>query len=160
MVADARRALAAGDVTAALKLVKPEAEGQIRAAFRQTMAVRSSGKEARELADHHFFETVVRIHRAGEGAPFVGLKDEPVEPIVARTDAALAAGSDDEVVELLRESLAKGVRHRLERALAAAKDREKDVAAGREYVEAYVEFTHYVERLHSAIEAAGGAEHH
>jgi hypothetical protein len=100
------------------------------------------------------------VHRAGEGAPYTGLKDEPVVPIIAKTDAALVGGSIDEVVRLLQDALAEGVRHRFERAEAAAREQDKDVASGREYVEAYVEFTHYVEQLHSAIEAAGAAEHH
>jgi len=160
VVADARRALAAGDATGVLKWVKPEAEPEIKAALKQTLAVRSKGKDARALADRSFFETLVRVHRAGEGAPYTGLKDEPVEPIIAKTDSALASGSVSGVVKLLQDALAEGVRHRFERALATSKNKDQDVASGREYVEAYVEFTHYVERLHSAIEAAGGAEHH
>ena len=160
VVADARKAFSAGDVTGVLKWVKPEAEPEIRAAFKRALAVRAKGKDALALADRSFFETLVRIHRAGEGAPYTGLKDEPVEPIIAKTDAALAGGSVDEVVKLLHKALAEGVRHRFERAEATAKEQDKNVASGREYVEAYVEFTHYVERLHSAIEAAGGAEHH
>jgi len=160
VVADARKALAAADVTGVLKWVKPEAEAEITAAFKQAVAVRTKGKDAQALADHSFFETLVRVHRAGEGAPYTGLKDEPVEPIIAKTDAALAGGSVDEVVKLLQDALAEGVRHRFERAEATAKEQDKNVASGREYVEAYVKFTHYVERLHSAIEAAGVAEHH
>ena len=160
VVADARKAFAAGDVTGVLKWVKPENEAEIIAAFKQALTVRKQGKTAKELADKSFFETLVRLHRAGEGAPYTGLKSTPVEPIIAKTDAALAGGSVDEVVKLLQDALADGVRHRFERAEATAKEQDKDVASGREYVEAYVEFTHYVERLHSAIEAAGGAEHH
>jgi hypothetical protein len=160
VVADARRALAAGDVSAVLKWVKPEAEPEVKAAFKQTMAVRSKGRDALALADRSFFETLVRVHRAGEGAPYTGLKDTPVEPVIARTDAALASGSVGEVVKLLQDALAEGVSHRFERVLSTAGNKDKDVASGREYVDAYVEFTHYVERLHAAIEAAGGSEHH
>ena len=154
VIADARKAFAAGDVTPTLKWVKPEAEAEIRAAFKQASAVRGKGKDARELAERHFFENLVRIHRAGEGAPYTGLKNEAVEPIIARTDAALAGGSIDEVVKLLQNAVAEGVRHRFERASAAAAGRDRDVAQGREYVEAYVDFTHYVERLHAGIEGA------
>ena len=155
VVADARRAFAANDVTPALKWVKPEAEAEIRSAFKQAAAVRAKGKDASDLAERHFFETLVRIHRAGEGAPFTGLKDEPVEPIVAKTDAALAAGSVDDVVKLLQDAVAEGVRHRFEQVLSGSKNKDRDVADGREYVEAYVGFTHYVEHLHAAIEGGG-----
>lgn len=157
VVADARKAFAANDVTPALKWVKPDVEPQIRAAFTQAVAVRSKGKDARELAERHFFETLVRIHRAGEGAGFTGLKDEPVEPIIGKTDAALTAGSADGVVKALQEALAESVRKRFDHTLAASKEKDRDVASGRAYVEAYVEYTHFVERLHGAIE--GGAAH-
>ncbi|MFO7676471.1 MAG: DUF6448 family protein [bacterium] len=75
------------------------------AAFEKARAVRTKGKDAQELADRHFLETLVRVHRAGEGAPYTGLKDEPVEPIVARTDEALTAGSVGEVIGLLTAAL-------------------------------------------------------
>jgi hypothetical protein len=42
--------------------------------FTKTLAVRKQSKEAKELADMYFFETLVRIHCAGEGAPYTGLK--------------------------------------------------------------------------------------
>jgi hypothetical protein len=38
------------------------------------MKARHEGPASREVADRHFFETVVRLHRAGEGAPYTGLK--------------------------------------------------------------------------------------
>lgn len=154
VVADARKGFAAGNVTPTLKWVRPEAEAEIRSSFRQASAVRGKGRDASDLAERHFFETLVRIHRAGEGAPYTGLKDEPVEPIIASTDAALASGSIDEVVKLLQNALAEGVRRRFERTSAASADKDKDVAQGREYVEAYVDFTHYVEKLHAGIEGA------
>jgi len=158
VVADARKAFAANDVTPTLKWVKPESEAEIRGAFKQAASVRSKGDDARNLAERYFFETLVRVHRAGEGAPYTGLKDEPVEPIIAKTDAALATGSVDDVVNLLQDAVAEGVRHRFERALASSKTRDANVDDGREYVEAYVDFTHYVEGLHAAIESSGG--HH
>ena len=159
VVGEARKALAAGDVTPVLKWVKPDAEADVTAVFRQTLAVRSKGSDARELADRHFFETLVRIHRAGEGAPFTGLRDEPVEPVVARADAALVSGSVDDLADLLAAALAEGIRARFERVRARAGDKDRSVELGREYVEAYVEFTHYVERLHADIESGAGHGH-
>ena len=68
VVTDAKKALEKGDVNPVLKWVKKEQEGEIREVFKKTLAVRSKGPEAKELADRYFFETLVRIHRAGEGA--------------------------------------------------------------------------------------------
>ncbi len=156
VVAEAKKALTLGDVTPVLKWVRPEAEPEITAVFNKTLAVRRKGKDAQELADRFFLETLVRIHRAGEGVPFTGLKSEPVEPIITKTDSALASGSIDEVVNLLSAALTEGIHKRFEQVRKAAKDKDKSVAEGRKYVEAYVEFTHYIERLHSDILGSSG----
>jgi hypothetical protein len=160
VVMTAQVALDNGDVTPVLKWVKPEQEAEIRQAFRKTLGVRAMGAQGKELADMYFFETLVRLHRAGEGAPYTGLKPAgAVEPIVAASDKALETGSADALVKDLTEAVAAGIRDRFTRALEARKHAEESVAAGRAFVKAYVEFTHYVERLHldaTSPEAAHG----
>src|SRR5574340_348706 len=90
VVATARASLEKGDVTPVLKWVRKEDEKEIQELFNKTLIVRKQGKEAKELADMYFFETLVRIHRAGEGAPYTGLKAAgTVEPSVAAADKAL-----------------------------------------------------------------------
>ena len=64
----ARQALAKGDVKLILPWVAAEKEAEIRKAFDLTIAVRGKGEKEKELADMYFFETLVRIHREGEGA--------------------------------------------------------------------------------------------
>jgi len=168
VVAAAKTALEKGDITPVLKWVRPEAESEIRAAFSRALAVRGKGPEAQSLADHYFFENLVRIHRAGEGAPYTGIlpAGAPVEPAVALADQALASGNADKLVKAMTHHVEEGIRERFARAAAAKKRGDESVAAGREFVEAYVEFTHYVERLHldattSASQPAGmlAAEH-
>jgi hypothetical protein len=107
----------------------------------------------------YFFETLVRIHRAGEGAPYTGLKPgTAVDPAVALADRALESGSVDHLVGTLSSAMADGIRVRFQRTLTTLKHADDSVAAGREFVEAYVVFTHYVEGLHGLIKA--GADHH
>ncbi len=74
VVKAAPKALEAGNVNLVLIWVQEKDEGEARSAFEKTLAVRKLGLEAKALADMYFFETVVRIHRAGEGAPYTGLK--------------------------------------------------------------------------------------
>lgn len=155
VVKEGRTALETGTLTAVLKWVKADREAELRSAFDRARAVRSKGAEAKELADLYFLETLVRLHRAGEGAPYTGLKDEPVEPIVAMTDEALAAGSDRDLVRAVGAHLAAAIGEKFGRALGAMKDKDASVEAGREFVEAYVACTHFVEAVHTAI--AGGA---
>ncbi len=152
VVLTAKAALEKGDVTPVLKWVKVEHEQEIRVAFNKTLTVRKKGKEANDLADMYFFETVVRLHRAGEGAPYEGLKPAgAVEPIVAKTDKALDNGSVDDLLELLAEAMTDEIKEGFEKALDKKKHAEESVEAGREFVEAYVQFVHYVERLHNDI---------
>ena len=159
VVETARKALASGDVTPLLKWVAADDEQMIRTAFQKTLEVRKLGTQARDLADMYFFETLVRIHRAGEGAPYIGLKSgTSVDPAVALADKALESGSVDKLVNTLIDDTAKGIRERFHRALEAKKHADESVAAGREFVESYVIFTHYVEGLHTIIK--GASEHH
>ena len=157
VVMAAKKALEKGDVTPVLKWVKKEQEEEIRTAFKKTMAVRSKSPEAKELADMYFFETLVRIHRASEGAPYTGLSAGPVEPIIAEADKSLEEGSVDHLVKHVTDAVAKGIRQRFTDTQEKKKHAEESLAAGREFVEAYVEFTHYVERLD--LDSAGAAAH-
>jgi len=154
VVKDARAALEAKDVTPVLKWVGPADEAEIREAFRQALVVRAQGAEAAALADRYFFETLVRVHRAGEGAPYVGLQPAgaPVEPGFAATDAALDSGSADALVKLVGADVEKGLRARHARAVELRKHAGESVAKGREYVAAYVDLMHYAEGV---VKAAG-----
>ncbi len=159
VVQTARVALEKGDVTPLLKWVQADDEKEVRAAFKKTLAVRAKGAEAKELADMYFFETLVRIHRAGEGAPYTGLKPgEAVDPAVALADKALETGSVDKLVDVLKEAMADGIRERFQHTKETQKHADDSVAAGREFVKAYVIFTHYAEGLHATIKA--NADHH
>ncbi len=152
VVKDAQAAVTKGDVTPVLKWVRESDEPEIRKAFEKTLTVRTKGEEAQELADRYFFETLVRVHRAGEGAPYTGLKPAGTEigPAVAQADAALAGGSEEKLVELVTEAVAEGIRERFAAAHEAREHAEESVAAGREFVAAYVIFVHYAEGLYEA----------
>lgn len=148
VVMAAKDALEKGDITPILKWVKKENEEEIKEAFKKTLIVRKQGKEAKELADMYFFETLVRIHRAGEGAPYTGLKSEKPEPIIIEADKALESGSGDKLIKYVTDAVANGIKERFVHAKETKKHADESVEAGRKFVEAYVEFTHYVERLY------------
>lgn len=149
VVSAARTALQHADVTPVLKWVAPAAEAEVRDAFRRSLAVRSAGPAAQELADMYFFETVVRLHRQGEGEPYTGLKPATaVDPAIDRADRALESGSISEVVTGATTHVDAAIRERFARARAARAHVDDSVAAGREYVRAYVDFIHYVEHLY------------
>jgi hypothetical protein len=160
VVAAAKLALEKSDVTPVLKWVKPEQETEIRAAFQKALVVRKQSAEAKDLADPYFFETLVRMHRASEGEPYTGLKPagSAIEPVIAEADKAIASGKSDALLKDVSDTMSAGIRKRHQRVVEARKHADDSVAAGREYVAAYVEFVHYVERLHQV--AAGEATSH
>ena len=151
-------ALAKGNVHLVLVWVRPEGEAEIRAAFQRAMEVRKLGGEAQKLADQFFFETLVRVHRAGEGAPFTGLKPAGADfgPALPVGDAALATGDLRPVWKLIGDRAHQTLHARFEAVLKARDYRPEDLEAGRRYVEAYVTYIHTVEGLY---EAAAGPVH-
>lgn len=156
VVAAARQALETGDAKLVLKWVKKETEPEVVEAFRRTLAVRKQGGEVRDLADRYFFETVVRLHRAGEGEPYTGLKPaESVDPFIERADAALEKGEIAPLAAHTSDAVAAGLRSRYERVAAARKRANDSVEAGREFVEAYVDYVHYVEQLANIVGHGG-----
>jgi Family of unknown function (DUF6448) len=160
VVQAAQRALAKGDVNLVLSWVQATNEAEIRKVFAKTLAVRKLNPEARELADLYFFETLVRIHRAGEGAPYTGLKPAGRDfgPAIPAADKAIETGAVEPLVKLITSESANGIRERFQKVTAAKMFSAEDVNAGRGYVKAYVEFVHYVEGLHESVQG-GGDEH-
>lgn len=159
VVAAARQALASGDLTPVLKWIPQGSEAEIRAAFARTLQVRAAGPSARDLADSYFFKTLVRVHRAGEGEPYTGLKPATeVDPAVAAADEALQRGSPDALVRAITEEVATEIRQRFESVSRARKTADQSVEAGRQYVAAYVGLMHYLEQLDRA--GSGHPEEH
>ena len=160
VINDAERALASKDVFPVLKWVPEQHAGQIQAVFEMTLAVRGQSEDARTVADSHFFETLVRIHRGGEGEGFTGLKPAgSADPAFVATDRALAEGD----IGPLAEEMAAAVRDAIEQRFAAAYEKrqvaEESVQQGREYVEAYVQLTHFVEAVEHLIAQGASPKH-
>lgn len=156
VVKAAQQALASGDVDLVLIWVQKQDEDEIRRAFEHTLQVRELGAEARELADMYFFETLVRIHRAGEGAPYTGLEPagRDLGPAIALADEVLTSGHVDPLVELLTDEVRRGLTERFHHAREARDYMASDVDAGRRFVHAYVAFIHYAEGIYEAAQAS------
>ena len=152
VVKAAQKALETANVNRVLIWVQKKDEGEIKQAFQKTLAVRKLNPQAKELADMYFFETLVRIHRAGEGAPYTGLKPagRNLGPAIPAADKALENGKAEPLVKLLTETAQTGIREQFKQAIERKKFKPNDVEAGREFIEAYVPFIHYVERLYEA----------
>lgn len=164
VVSAARKALESRDINPVLIWVQKNEEPEIRQAFEKTLTVRTQGDAARELADQYFFETLVRLHRAGEGAPYTGLKPagRDLGPAIPAADKAVADGAVEPLMALLTATMREHLTGRFQTLNSAKGFAVDDIDAGRRYVKEYVEFVHYVERLyetagHQSSETEGEA---
>lgn len=156
VVTAARQALDTGDVRPVLIWVQKEDEPEITLAFSRTRAVRPLGAKAKELADLYFFETLVRVHRTGEGAPYAGLKPagRDLGPAIPAADRALDTADPRPVSALLGDAMDAGLSERFLQALEAKRHAGDDVEKGRHFVSAYVRYIHYVEALYRTATSA------
>lgn len=166
----AYKAVETGNVNLVLPFAPAVAEAEINTAFQQVVKVRAGDAESRALADRYFVETVVRLHRQGENAPYTGLKPAGLDfgPVIPAAEKALESGDSTALVALLTEAVRQHVQERFQHALEAqslprSPEDHAAVAAARERVHAELEFVLYAEGLHQALEGktahAEGGQH-
>jgi hypothetical protein len=161
VVLAAKEALKTGDVNLILIWVQYNDESEIRQVFNHVLKVRKLNEDARKLADTFLFETLVRIHRAGEGAPFTGLKPagRDLGPAIPAADKAIKTGKAKQVLELLNNAIHSGLHQRFVEVQNLKDFDTSDVNAGREFVKAYVEFLHYIDPIYEIATKAVGHGH-
>jgi hypothetical protein len=158
---DATKALETNNVNLVLKWVTPEQESEIIALFHKTYSLRNGDKEIYEIVEKHFFETLVRLHREAEGASFTGLKPAgTTKMIVQLSDKALENNNIDDLLDKLNTHIGKVIKDKYERVVALEKVKNDSPQKGREYVEAYVDYTHTIEAIHGITEQGGGHPAH
>lgn len=162
VVTAARHALDATNVELVLPYVPEEGEAEVRHAFDAAAAVRQQGDAARELADRSFFETVVRIHRAGEGAAFTGLKPAGLDvgEAIPAAERAIESGSPDELVAMLCGTVEAEARRQLARVLELKARADGDLRANREYVSAMLGLQVWAHKLNRCATSAPHEAHH
>lgn len=150
----AQQALDTGNVNRVLIWVQPSDQAQIKDVFRKTLDVRQLNPNAKKMADYSFFETLVRVHRAGEGAPYTGIQPagRDLGPAVVAGDKALETGAVQPLANLLTQAVHKSVGGQFKDVIAKRDFKVDDVAGGQEYVKAYVGYIHSVERIYKATE--------
>ena len=156
----AQEALRTGDVQPILMWVEPEHENEVKEAFERARAVAKDAPAAKELVELWFLETFVRIHREGEGAAYTGLKPAgSMNPFYMEADAALDHGSVDELAQKAGKEVTDEIRERFAKAKQLKESAEESTEAGREYVEAYVGYMHFIEELHALLSGEMGHYH-
>ena len=161
VVKAAVRALEAGDVEIALPFVYEKGEPEVREAFAKTIEARNAGGMAQGVADRWFFETVVRVHRAGEGAPFTGLKPAGLDhgPVIPVAERALESGSADELISLLTEVVAHETKEKFDHAMTLKARAGQGLPQAREYTSAMLGLQVWANKLHTCVKTDPHASH-
>jgi len=162
VVKAAMKALEAESVNIILPYVPKEGEEEVSRAFEKVVQARRGGAAAREVADLYFCETVVRVHRAGEGAPFTGLKPAGLDvgPVIPVAEKAIETGSPDALLDLLADMVRTEVKRRFEHMMHLKAHAEKGVDEARDYVSAMLGLQVYSHSLYENIKAEPHAGHH
>ncbi len=148
IVRDAKKALETGDVNIALKWVQKKDEPEVMKVFGETMGYRKLTPKVQELADNNFFEVVIRLNRAGNGAPYEGLKPAGlIPPIVMAADKSVSTASSKDLFGMLSDAMYKKLNKKFEKVILKRNFDDDNVEAGREYVKAYADLMNYVELI-------------
>jgi hypothetical protein len=147
LIADARKAMGQNNVNYVLKWVSAANESEIRDAFNLVMKVKGLSPEAKELSEKYFFDTLVRIHRAGEGEPFTGVKPAgtPIDDKVLAADKSIEIGNLSPLKNMVSKDILQELTKRFNKVMSLKNFDVNNVAAGREYIEAYVQFFKFAE---------------
>lgn len=161
VITDAKAALAKKDVTPILKWIPEADEAEIKSVFQHTLKLSAKGEDVKEMAETYFFETLVRIHRAGEGFAYTGLKAtaKNAGPAVLGADQSLETGNVGNLANMVANEVAEGIRKRFQKTHQLKQKADKSVKAGREYVAAYVDYVHFVEEMHAITAGPVHGEH-
>lgn len=162
VVTAARLGLEAGDVDLVLPYVHESGEQEIRETFERTVRARALGPQAQDVADRYFFENVVRVHRAGEGAAYTGLLPAGLSegPVIPLAERAIERGTVDEVCGFLAHELHEQLEHRLNNVKVLADRAGASLPAAREYVEATLDFEVYSHQTFLAMTADDTSGYH
>ena len=155
VVAAARYALHEQDVNLVLPYVGAGDEDEVRHAFARVLPLRGFGADVAALSEQWFFETVVRLHRKAEHAPYTGLTPagQDIGPAVPLAEKAVESGDVEAVYRLLAAELHDQLGWRLRRVRALAADAHESVTSARDYVRSMLGFQVYARHLYQAMRA-------
>lgn len=160
------KALETGNLNLVLPYAPASAEAELKTTFAGARKARALGPDARKVADRLFLETAIRLHRAGEGATFTGVKAAGIDygPMIPAAEQAIESGD----LQAVKAVVLKEIDHVLgERLVHLRKLREvssepadySQVAAARERVSAELGFIIFAEGIYQVVLGKGPAHH-
>lgn len=160
VIKDAMKALETNNVKLIKKWISEDQEKEIVSLFNKTYSLKKGDKEIYTIVEKHFLETLVRLHRETEGAPYTGLKPAgTTKDIVKLTDQSIEDKDFDAFYAKLNNHIISILKEKYKKLMALEKVKNNSVEEGRAYVAAYVDYTHSVDALHDIFLGGGGHNH-
>jgi hypothetical protein len=156
VVKAAKKALETGNLNYILIWIPEESEKELKGVFEKTLHARKAGKDAQEVADDWFFETAIRLHRAGEGAAYTGMKPAGLSegPVVPKAEKAIETGDPKETMDFILKTVEEDLKHRFHHVMEKKKYDVNNVAAGREFIAAFIGWVVYSHHLYMNVKGA------
>ena len=162
VIKDAKVAIEKSNINYILKWIQPQDEIELKDAFLLAMKVRTLSPDAMVLADKYLFETLVRLHRSGEGVPFTGVKPTatPIDEKILAADKSIELGNLSPLKGLVPNESIPALEKRFNKVMSLKDYDVNNITAGRAYVEAYVQFFKFAEgeeENHDVVHQAGSS---
>lgn len=157
VIKDAKIAIEKNNINYILKWIQPQDENELKDAFLLTMKVRILSPDATVLADKYFFETLVRLHRSGEGVPFTGVKPSgtPIDEKILAADKSIEMGNLSPLEGLVPKESIPELEKRFNKVMSLKNYDANNIKAGRAYIESYVQFFKFAEGEEEGHAASG-----
>ena len=160
------KALETGNLNLVLPYAPASAEAELNATFADARKARALGPDARKVADRLFLETTIRLHRAGEGATFTGVKAAGIDygPMIPAAEQAIESGDLQGIKAVVLKEIDHVLGERLAhvrklRQVSSEPANYSQVAAARERISAELGFIIFAEGIYQVVLGKGPAHH-
>lgn len=158
VIQDAYKALESENVAYVMKWIYPNQETVITKLFNKTVELKDGDAEIYDIVEKHFLETLVRLHRETEGAPYTGLKRPALlPPIIQMADNSITSNNVKPLLNGLGQHIQEVITKKYDKVARLEKVKDNSIGEGRAYVSAYVDYTHTLEALEAVL---SGDSHH
>jgi len=161
LVKAAIKALETGNLNYVLIWIPQASEKELKSIFEKTLRAGKAGKDAKDVAEDWFFENAIRLHRAGEGEAYTGMKPAGLDegPVVPRAERAIESGDAKDAIGFVVHVVEEDLQQRFNEVLAKRTYDVNDVKAGRAFIQAYINFVVYSHHLYASVTGGGGHGH-
>ena len=154
----AKMALDTGNVNYVLIWVPEASENKLKNLFDKTVCEHRDRKDVQDIALDWYFETVSRLHRSRKRVLYTFMKPDGLDEsqIFQKVERAIEIGDVEELIGDIPYTKEGDLRQRFRHVMDKRNYDVNNIAAGRAYVSAFIDFIIYVHNLSTSIPGEEG----